>query len=113
MLAEQQVAIVRVMEEASELQKECAKALRFGLSNRYPAKGLTNAEKIVAEFRDVESALMDAGVIGVRGLDVDHKAAKREARRIVDEYPKLIQPSETAYNLARAYLAAVGGLHGR
>lgn len=34
----------------------------------------------------------------------DHHAAEREAERICEEYPKLIQPCETTYNLARAYL---------
>lgn len=59
-----QVHLSRAAEEASELVKEAMKALRFGLQNRYPADGPTNAEKIVAEFRDIESALVDAGLIG-------------------------------------------------
>lgn len=44
----------------------------------------------------------------------DHAAAGREAARICGEYPRLIQPDETAYNLALAYLelaAEAGGGH--
>lgn len=63
MRAEQQVHLVRAAEEASELIKEVAKALRFGIDNRYPADGPTNAEKIVAEFCDIEQALIDACLI--------------------------------------------------
>lgn len=60
---ERQVSLARAAEEASELVKEAMKALRFGLENRYPADGPTNAEKIVAEFRDIEAALVDAGLL--------------------------------------------------
>lgn len=60
---EKQVALSRVAEEAAELTKEAMKALRFGLENRYPPDGPTNAEKIVAEFEDVARALADAGLL--------------------------------------------------
>lgn len=59
----QQVALARAAEECAELTKEAMKALRFGIHNRYPADGPTNAEKIVAEFRDIEAALIDAGLL--------------------------------------------------
>lgn len=61
----ERVALVRVMEEAAELQKEAAKALRFGLANRYPKRGPTNAQKMVAEFSDIEAALIDLNLPGM------------------------------------------------
>ena len=39
-------------------------------------------------------------------MAIDHERAETEARRVVAEYPHLIQPSETAHNLARAYRAS-------
>lgn len=70
---EQRVALVRATEEAAELQKEVAKALRFGIENRYPAEGPTNAEKIRAELDDLHAALADAGII-VLPIAYDHDA---------------------------------------
>lgn len=58
----ERVALVRVMEEASELVKECAKALRFGLGNRYPNDGPTNAEKMASEYADLRGALYSLGI---------------------------------------------------
>lgn len=37
-------------------------------------------------------------------MELNHDAAKREALRIQDEYPKLIQPNKTTVNLALCYL---------
>ena len=52
------------------------------------------------------------------GMNVDEKVepvpptepvnfirAWAEAERIIKEYPKLVQPNETTYNLAKAYMA--------
>lgn len=68
----QQVALARVAEEAAELSKEAMKALRFGIENRYPAEGPTNAQKMAAEFSDLQTALVDAGVLRAeRPTDAD------------------------------------------
>lgn len=40
---------------------------------------------------------------------VDWDAAKREAQRIIREFPLLVQPCMTSWNLARAYLAYEAG----
>lgn len=61
--AKVQVSLARAAEEASELTKEAMKGLRFGLQNRFPAEGPTNAEKIIAEFEDIARALADAGLL--------------------------------------------------
>jgi|WetSurMetagenome_2_1015567.scaffolds.fasta_scaffold108090_2 hypothetical protein len=37
-------------------------------------------------------------------MELNHDTAKREALRIQDEYPKLIQPNKTTVNLALCYL---------
>lgn len=75
-----QVALARAAEEASELTKEAMKALRFGLENRYPETGPTNAQKIAAEFYDLLEALNDAGLLPqlvFRGtVDARKKAAE-------------------------------------
>lgn len=44
--------LLSLMEEAAELQKECAKALKFGLDKYDPREqcGSTNREKISCEF---------------------------------------------------------------
>lgn len=46
-----------------------------------------------------------AGYVPSVGAEaLDYPAAIREAQRVVDEFPKLIQPSLTDYNLARCFL---------
>ena len=46
--------LVILMEECAEVQKECAKALRFGLDDYYaPAGDDTNRESIVKELDDL------------------------------------------------------------
>lgn len=54
----QRLLLVRAMEEASELTKACAKALRFGLdSNHLGRRVTTNAEDIRKEWEDLALAL--------------------------------------------------------
>jgi hypothetical protein len=49
---ETQHLLVCAMEECSEIQKDCAKALRFGLDDHHP-KYEPNAERIINEFIDL------------------------------------------------------------
>ncbi len=50
--------LVILMEECAEVQKECAKALRFGLDDFYePAGPETNRESIVREFDDLVATM--------------------------------------------------------
>ena len=37
-------------------------------------------------------------------MEIDHNAAKKEALRLQEEYPKLVQPNKTTTNLALCYL---------
>ncbi len=60
--------LISLIEEAGELQKECAKALRFGLDKYDPRQhcGSTNREKISHEFDDLlgtHRALQKNGVL--------------------------------------------------
>ena len=47
--------LVCLAEEASELSQACAKALRFGLGDRYPVAGDTTLERVVKELNDVQA----------------------------------------------------------
>lgn len=40
------------MEEAAEVQKECAKCLTFGQHDREPGTNITNIERLNAEIND-------------------------------------------------------------
>lgn len=57
--ARQSVLLVRVMEEAAELQQACAKALRWGLQSRHPQTGQTNSDQIAAEMDDVTKFMIE------------------------------------------------------
>lgn len=45
--------LVILGEECSEVAKETAKALRFGLDNKKPGQDKTNRQKIATEFNDL------------------------------------------------------------
>lgn len=49
---------VKLIEECSEVSKDCCKALTFGLNDKEPGQELTNKEKIFNEFNDLV-AVMD------------------------------------------------------
>jgi hypothetical protein len=49
----QEHLLVVLMEECAEVQKECAKALRFGLEDRRDKNSPTNREKIQSELDDL------------------------------------------------------------
>ena len=49
----QEHLLVILMEECAELQKECAKALRFGMDDHEPGSKETNGQRIIHEFDDV------------------------------------------------------------
>lgn len=84
-----QVALARVAEECSELAKEAMKALRFGIENRYPASDPTNAEKMAAEYRDIEQALLDVGVLSVDETSLRTRVRERYiSRRKLEELNK-------------------------
>lgn len=47
-----EVLLAQLAEEASELSKQCMKALRFGVDSFDPADGIPNQERISQEFHD-------------------------------------------------------------
>jgi len=48
----QQLLLIQLAEELSEVQQSIAKALRFGLDDGYPNSNKTNAEDIAQEFQE-------------------------------------------------------------
>jgi len=81
--------LVILAEECSEVAKEAAKALRFGLSDKEPGQEKTNREKIATEFNDlfaVMHMLVDDGLIPEGGmLSIDAIEAKKQK---VEKYLK-------------------------
>lgn len=70
-------------EECNEIGQRASKALRFGLSEIQPGQPLTNAERIVEEYADLQGViemLVDEGklVIGDLRAAIDAKKAKIE-----------------------------------
>lgn len=61
-------------EECAEVQQAVSKALRFGLHDGHPQKGITNAEDIAHEFIDV---------IAVMEMLVDTEVIKLPANRLI------------------------------
>jgi NTP pyrophosphatase (non-canonical NTP hydrolase) len=49
----QKVVLVRIMEEAAEVQQAAAKTLRWGLDSVHPVTRLANRDQIQAEFGDL------------------------------------------------------------
>jgi len=81
--------LVVLSEECSEVAKETAKALRFGLNDKEPNQNITNCEKIVTEFNDlfaVMRMLVDDGIIP-EGDMLDIKAIEAKKQK-VEKYLK-------------------------
>ena len=81
--------LVIFCEECSEVAKETAKALRFGLNDKEPNQDLTNREKIAIEFNDlfaVMHMLVDDGIIPENGM-LDIKAIEAKKQK-VEKYLK-------------------------
>jgi hypothetical protein len=81
--------LVILAEECSEVAKEAAKALRFGLDDKEPNQDLTNRKKIATEFNDlyaVMSMCLDAGILNDSDMLV---ATEMEAKKQkVEKYLK-------------------------
>jgi hypothetical protein len=91
--------LVILMEECAEVQKECAKALRFGLDDWYaPAGPETNRESISREFDDLVATmdlLRHEGVIPFENEDNLHRQDAKVAK-----IEKFLEYSEKAGTLA-------------
>lgn len=53
----EQYLLVKLMEEAAEVQQAASKALRFGLENTDPVTGITNVDYLVSEIGDLYVAM--------------------------------------------------------
>lgn len=49
--------LFRLVEECGEVLQAIGKAGRFGMENRYPAEGDSNAAKLLAELDDLQHAM--------------------------------------------------------
>jgi len=81
--------LVILAEECSEVAKETAKALRFGLDDKEPGQEKTNREKIAAEFNDLFAVMnmcLDEGILTDSDiLVIDEMEAKKQK---VEKYLK-------------------------
>jgi len=68
-------------EEATEVGQRIAKALRFGLTEVQAGQALTNAERIIGEYRDLEAMLYWMAVEGLIPLDYEGNRDSRTAKR--------------------------------
>lgn len=71
---------VQVGEEASEVAQEASKCLRFGPDEIYPVIGITNAERVKAEFNDllaVIEMLQEEGAMPMPLIDREMIEAKK------------------------------------
>jgi hypothetical protein len=84
--------LVILMEECAEVQKECAKALRFGLDEKYlPESDETNAESINREISDlvgVMQMLQDDGHLQL----IDYNRVEEKIKKVEKylEYSKKV-----------------------
>lgn len=72
--------LVCLMEECAEVQKECAKALRFGLADTNPKTGVVNRDAISIEGCDIVAVyelLEESGAVprGHSIADIERKKA--------------------------------------
>ena len=80
--------LVILMEECAEVQKECAKALRFGLDDWYAPSGVvdTNREQITHELDDL------LGIVGMLRqeniIDAENPEAQDAKQGKVERYLK-------------------------
>jgi NTP pyrophosphatase (non-canonical NTP hydrolase) len=53
----EQYLLIKLMEEAAEVQQACAKALRFGLRSTNNGTKPSNLESLQSEFKDMNAVL--------------------------------------------------------
>ena len=86
--------LVILGEECSEVAKEAAKALRFGLDDKEPGQDKTNRQKIATEFNDlfaVVKMLIDDGILNEKEVIViEQMEAKTQKVEKYLEYSKSV-----------------------
>lgn len=79
MMTLEEYLLVCLMEEASEIQKACSKALRFGLEHFWDKEGKTNRHAIeeeVADLSGIVERLQKHGTLDLIRLSPEYKASK-------------------------------------
>lgn len=78
----EQYLLIQLMEECSEIQHACAKALRFGLADGYPGTDRTNKLDIERELADLVGTLQALDKEGVIKIDVPEGEITAKVARI-------------------------------
>lgn len=75
--------LTHLMEECIEVAHQCAKALRFGLDDKKPGQDKTNAERIMAEYHDVQAAVIELQADGALDICFDAEAVRAKREKLV------------------------------
>lgn len=89
----EQILLIQLTEECSEVSKRCSKALRFGLHEVQPGQSLTNKQRIEDEVIDLLALidiLQEENIIDLTILEVPYELTrdKREKVKKYLEYSK-------------------------
>lgn len=83
----EQLLLLKLAEECSELSKACSKAIRFGVNATKPGSTETNRQRIIEEFKDVAAAidyLIFDQLLPIEEAEMDYEFDKRRER--IDKY---------------------------
>lgn len=86
MINETQHLLVCLMEECAEVQKECAKALRFGLDDKHPKYEGSNKERMEQEVIDLMGVLEMLFARKIIMLPDDFQARIKDKQRRIQKY---------------------------
>lgn len=74
--------LVVLMEECAEIQKDVAKALRFGMDDSYPGSDVTNEMRINEELNDLLGTLILLEEMGIFTFEPDEEKARAKAAKV-------------------------------
>lgn len=83
--------LICLAEECAELQRAVSKALRFGLEDRLPPHGTTNAEDLVSAYIDIKAIMESLTLSGALKIPLNnHEQIELKKGRIMTyaEYSK-------------------------
>src|SRR5574344_2548223 len=99
MLSLQDLALVKLSEELSELSHACAKALQFGLDSVDPNTGLSTREALNLEFNDVfATAAFVNNVFNEDLFNPDPEMLLNKVKKIKSYIPKSVECGRVEVN---------------